>query len=495
MTRHAREALTLADIADLVSVRDADRGVRITSLSLDSRKAGPGSLFAALPGSKVDGLQFARGAVQNGAVAVLCDEASADAAPADAAVVSSANPRRALALVAGRFYRQRPRDIVAVTGTNGKTSVAAFTQQLWAAAGIRAATIGTLGITHPDGSVTPSLTTPDTITLHESLAELADAGVDAVALEASSHGLAQHRLDGLSLKAAAFTNLTRDHLDYHQSMEAYRAAKMRIFDLLEPSARAVVDADGEGASTVLGELRERRVPHISTGRNGRDIVLEDTRVADLSQVLKVRAFDESFELDLPLAGAFQASNALVAAGLAITSGVPVNTALQAIEALKGAPGRLELVGTVPSGGRVFVDYSHTPASLTTALATLRPYSSGRLIVLGGAGGDRDPGKRPLMGEAMAKGADMVIVTDDNPRSEDPAEIRRAILEGCPDAAEIADRGAAIAEGVRMLGAGDVLLVAGKGHETGQTIGDVTLPFSDHEAVRAAVAALSKRETP
>ena len=406
--------------------------------------------------------------------------------PANVVYVRVADARAALARAAAKLHPRQPETIVAVTGTNGKTSVVSFTRQIWAAAGHKAASLGTLGVSSPSGEVTGSLTTPDPVALHQLLDKLAGEGVTHLALEASSHGLDQRRLDGVRISAGAFTNLTRDHLDYHPTLEAYRAAKLRLFDTLLPEgAGAVVNADSPEARIVAAVAQQMKLRLISVGSAGADLTLVAATPEGFAQSLHVRAGGKEYRLHLPLVGAFQASNALIAAGLAIATGVPADQALAALEDLEGAAGRLEYVGK-KGNAPIFVDYAHTPDALANALDALRPFASGRLLVVFGAGGDRDPGKRPLMGAVAAKRADRAFVTDDNPRSEDPAAIRKAILASAPGAIEIGDRAAAIAAAVGELKAGDVLLVAGKGHETGQILGDRTLPFSDQAAVRAAL---------
>ncbi|MGD9739174.1 MAG: UDP-N-acetylmuramoyl-L-alanyl-D-glutamate--2,6-diaminopimelate ligase [Bauldia sp.] len=459
--------------------------VEVVGITADSRAVRPGLLFAALRGAKADGAAFAAAAIAAGAAAIL--------APTDFAlddpgipVVRVDDPRRALALAAARFYPRQPRHLVAVTGTSGKTSVAVFTRQIFEAAGFPAASVGTIGVVAP-GRIEPGgLTTPDPVKLHRTLDELAAAGVDHAAIEASSHGLDQHRLDGLRLAAAGFTNLGRDHLDYHPDVEDYFRAKLRLFsEILPEGGTAVVNADSEYAPRVIGAVR-RGARTMTVGEAGEDIRILSARPDGLAQVLALEVFGSRAEIRLPLAGTFQAANAAMAAGLAIAAGIDPATAIAALEKLEGAPGRLDKVGETPDGAAVFVDYAHKPEAIRAALAALRPMTSGRLIVVFGAGGDRDPGKRPLMGAAAAETADIVIVTDDNPRSEEPAAIRRAILAGAPGAIEIAGRAAAIDAAVAMLRHGDVLCVAGKGHETGQTIGDMIFPFSDHEVVREAL---------
>jgi UDP-N-acetylmuramoyl-L-alanyl-D-glutamate--2,6-diaminopimelate ligase len=376
--------------------------------------------------------------------------------------------------------------IAAVTGTSGKTSVAAFTRQIWAALGHGAASIGTVGIVTPTREVYGSLTTPDPIGLHRTLHELAGEGVSHLAIEASSHGLDQHRLDGLRIAAGGFTNLSRDHLDYHPTLEAYLAAKLRLFtDLIQPGGAAVVVADHEHAEAVTAAAKQRGLRLVTVGRKGEGIRLIDAAIDGFAQALEVAHAGNTYEVRLPLPGAFQVENALVAAGLAIATGSDPAATLAALAQLKGAKGRLELVGE-NNGAPIFVDYAHKPDALAKALEALRPYASKRLIVVFGCGGDRDPGKRPMMGAIAAQMADRVIVTDDNPRTELPAAIRAAILAGSPGAIEIGDRREAIGASIAELRRGDVLLIAGKGHETGQIVGKQVLPFSDHEAVAAVL---------
>ena len=474
-------------IVDVAPTGDPD----IAGLGADSRKAGPGFLFAALAGTRADGAKFVGDAVRRGAVAVLTGAATDVGAPG-VPVLRAAEPRRALALLAARFHGVQPATIVAVTGTSGKTSVAAFTRQIWASRGFRAASIGTIGIVRPDGASYGSLTTPDPVDLARDLADLAREGVDHVALEASSHGLDQHRLDGVRLVAGAFTNLSRDHLDYHPSVEQYFDAKMRLFqELVPPGGPVVVEMDtAEGVKAAeRARAAGRRVFGVGRGGDGLKLVAVEPEAG--RQRLTVLADGKTVTVRLPLLGTFQVSNALVAAGLAIVTGMPAAAALAALEGLAGAPGRLDLVGSTPAGAPVFVDYAHKPDALEKVLEALRPYTDGRLVVVFGCGGDRDAGKRPIMGEIATRLADTVIVTDDNPRSEEAAAIRRQILAAAPGAIEIGDRGRAIREAVRMLMGGDVLVVAGKGHETGQIVGKTVLPFSDHDSVRAALLELAR----
>jgi UDP-N-acetylmuramoyl-L-alanyl-D-glutamate--2,6-diaminopimelate ligase len=374
-----------------------------------------------------------------------------------------------------------------VTGTSGKTSVAAFLRQIWQTAGRRAASIGTIGIVTPDYATYGSLTTPDPVDLAKSFQRLAGEGVTHVAIEASSHGLDQHRLDGVSLAAGAFTNLSRDHLDYHPSVEAYFEAKMRLFDaLLVPGKGAVIDVDSDYGSATEARARARGLNVVTVGGRGRDLKVVGTQPDGFAQIVAVEAFGIRRDVRLPLLGTFQVSNALVAAGLAIVTGLEPDVALAAIERLEGAPGRIELAGTTRSGAAVFIDYSHKPDALEKAIEALRPYATGRLVVIFGCGGNRDPGKRLLMGEIATRLADVTIVTDDNPRNEDPADIRRQIMAAAPGALEIGDRHQAIRTGVGLLQNGDILMIAGKGHETGQIVGDRVLPFSDLDEAKAAL---------
>lgn len=478
--------MELHALLDFEPIPEPLRAVQITGLTADSRSVEPGYLFAALSGSRTDGARFARDAAQSGAAVVL---AGPDAViDVEIPVIRVADPRRALALAAARLFGRQPGTVVAVTGTSGKTSVASFVRQIFTAAGNAAASLGTIGVVSPAGSVYGSLTTPDPVDLHRILKELADAGVTHAALEASSHGLDQRRLDGVRFAAGAFTNLGRDHLDYHPTREAYFAAKLRLFEnLLPEGAPAVIDADRPEAVRVIDVAIANRLKVFSVGRSGDAIRLLDNRPDGFRQRLTVNAGAGTREVLLPLAGGFQVSNALVAAGLAISTGTDADTALAALEMLEGAKGRLELAGRTGNGAMVFIDYAHKPDAIVTALQALRPFAAGRLAIVVGAGGDRDTGKRPLMGKASVDNADTVYVTDDNPRSEDPAAIRAEILAEAPGAIEIGDRRRAIETAIDALGAGDILLVAGKGHETGQIVGDTVLPFSDHDVVAETLA--------
>jgi UDP-N-acetylmuramoyl-L-alanyl-D-glutamate--2,6-diaminopimelate ligase len=459
-------------------------GIDIAGLTADSREVQPGWLFAALRGSKADGSRFVADAVAKGAAAILAEQGAQ--LPVDCRVpfLRSFEPRRALALMAARFYGAQPETVVAVTGTSGKTSVADFARQIFAGLGHKAASLGTIGLIAPGERRYGSLTSPDPVTLHRTLAELAAGGITHLTLEASSHGLDQRRVDGLRLKAAAFTNLGHDHLDYHPSVEAYLAAKLRLFsEVLPPDGVAVVNADSELAGEVTAVARRAGRTVMTVGRGGETLALEGLEPERFAQRLRVRHAGGAADILLPLPGAYQAANALLAAGLAIAGREAADRVLRALERLEGVKGRLEVMGLV-GGGLTVIDYAHKPDALAAALKALRPFAPGKLICVFGCGGDRDRAKRPIMGRTAASLADTVIVTDDNPRSESPEAIRAAILAGAPAAREIGDRAEAIAAGARLLGAGDVLLVAGKGHETGQIVGDRVIPFSDHEVVRS-----------
>jgi len=457
--------------------RDLADDPEITGVTADSRLVRPGFLFAALSGAKVDGKAFAPAAVKAGAAAILSGEPIPGLA---APVIADHDPRRAYALAAAAFWGVQPRVCVAVTGTNGKTSVAGFCRQIFIRAGHKAASMGTLGVRAGDEQITPpGLTTPDAADIARLLANLAGRGVTHLALEASSHGIEQRRLDGVQLTAAGFLNLTQDHLDYHGTMGAYRAAKLRLFETLLPrGATAVLNADSDSFPAFVGAASLSGHTVMSVGERGQALHLKARELTPGGQILTLIAQEREHRVRLPLVGAFQASNALVAAGLCIAAGEDLDTVLGALEHLEGAPGRLQRVGRGARGGEAFIDYAHTPDGLETILTALRPHVAGKLIVVFGAGGDRDRGKRPIMGAIASRLADVVIVTDDNPRSEVPAAIRAAILASAPGAQEIGDRRAAIAAGAAILGEGDILVVAGKGHEQGQIVGDRVIPFDD-----------------
>ncbi|AZO13841.1 UDP-N-acetylmuramoyl-L-alanyl-D-glutamate--2,6-diaminopimelate ligase [Mesorhizobium sp. M2A.F.Ca.ET.043.05.1.1] len=477
----------LKDLAGILPVEGtASRDLEVTGLSSDSRAVKTGVVFFAIAGSKADGSAYAADAASRGASAIVTGKGAA-VSGLSIPVLAVDDPRHALALAAARFFGRQPETMVAVTGTAGKTSVAAFTRQIWEQAGFAAASIGTTGVVAPGRNEYGSLTTPDPVALHRLLKELADAGVTHASMEASSHGLDQRRLDGVKLAAGAFTNLGRDHMDYHPTVEDYHRAKLRLFDTLLPKgAPAIVFADDPWSEPTIKAAMAAGLKVLTVGRHGDFLTLKRVEHERHRQRAEVVADGVLYEVDLPLAGDFQIANALVSAGLAIATGTPVDKALAALEKLKGAPGRLDLVGATAAGAPVYVDYAHKPDALENVLTSVRPFTTGRVIVVFGCGGDRDRGKRPIMGEIATRLADIVIVTDDNPRTEVPETIRAAILAAAPDAIEIGDRRKAIHEAVAMLRAGDTLIVAGKGHEEGQTVGAQTFHFSDHEEVRDAL---------
>ena len=461
--------------------------LEVSGISSDSRQIRPGFVFAAISGSKADGARFIADAIAKGAAAVLASEETEVADHGDVPVLRASEPRRALALMAARFYGlQQPETTVAVTGTSGKTSVADFTRQIYGTLGYKSASLGTIGVVKGDSAIYGSLTTPDPVSLHKTLAELAAEGITHLAFEASSHGLDQHRLDGVVLKAAAYTNLGRDHLDYHPTVEEYLAAKLRLFtDLLPEDGIAVINADGAESERAIQAAEDAGRRVFTVGRAGTGLKLTRLVREGFAQRMAVAHEGRTFDIRLPMLGEYQASNALVAAGLAIATGEVPGRVLPAMQSLKGVKGRLEIVGEA-RGGLAVVDYAHKPEALAAVLDALRPFATGKLICVMGCGGDRDKGKRPIMGAIAVEKSDVVIVTDDNPRTEKPETIRAEILAAAPGAQEIGDRAEAIAAGVAMLGEGDVLVVAGKGHETGQIVGDKVLPFSDHDEVRKAL---------
>ncbi|HEY4114442.1 MAG TPA: UDP-N-acetylmuramoyl-L-alanyl-D-glutamate--2,6-diaminopimelate ligase [Rhizomicrobium sp.] len=462
---------------------------KFTGLASDSREVKPGDLFAAISGVREDGARYIEDAVKRGAVAVLArPEFASRVRELGVAFLPDENPRLRLALMASSFFGAQPDAIAAVTGTNGKTSVTVFLRQIWTFAGLKAASLGTIGIVTPKGEIPLSHTTPDAIEIHRRLAELKRSGIEHVAFEASSHGLDQFRIDGVKIAAAAFTNITRDHLDYHKTFEDYLAAKLRLVELVRDGGVVVVNVDAAHSEDFVAAARARNLKLLTVGERGEALRLLGREPHGDGQTLRVAYAGRTHQIELPLAGDFQAANALVAAGLALGMGEPDEKVFAALAQLKGAPGRLEKVAYSANGAPIYVDYAHTPDALETVLKALRPHARGKLHVIFGCGGDRDRGKRPLMGEAAAKFADSVIVTDDNPRSEHAASIRREALTGCPDAREIGDRAEAIHAGIAALRGGDVLVIAGKGHEQGQIIGSVTRPFSDrNEAIKAALA--------
>ncbi|HEY7232256.1 MAG TPA: UDP-N-acetylmuramoyl-L-alanyl-D-glutamate--2,6-diaminopimelate ligase [Pseudolabrys sp.] len=477
--------MKLRDLLPEAALDARQAAIDIAGIAADSRKIKPGFLFAAIAGAKADGAHFARQAVRAGAVAVIAEQRP-DGLPDTVVYVPASNARRTLSLAAARFYPRQPQTIAAVTGTSGKTSVVAFTRQIWSTLGFQSASVGTVGVVSPKGEHYGSLTTPDPVELHHTLDQLSGEGVTHLALEASSHGLDQHRLDGVRISAGGFTNLSRDHLDYHPDIEAYLAAKLRLFeDLIVAGGTAVIGIDDCYAGQVVEASRKRRLKVMTVGEHGEDIKLSGGTIDGFAQVVDIVHGGRTYKVKLPLVGAFQVQNAGVAAGLAIATGAEPVLTFAALEHLTGAKGRLELVGN-RNGAPIFIDYAHKPDALKKALASLRPYAKRKLTVVFGAGGDRDSGKRPIMGRVAVEGADKVIITDDNPRSENPAAIRAAVLADAPGAAEIGDRSEAIRKAIADLTSGDVLLIAGKGHETGQIVGDRILPFSDHEAVANAL---------
>ncbi len=478
-------------LSALAGLAVSDGDPEIHGLTADSRAVKPGYLFAALPGAKADGLAFVPDAIRNGAVAVLGGDGLAHQSIGIPLVIDR-NPRLRLAHMAAAFYGRQPRIIVAVTGTNGKTSVASFVRQIWTTLGYKAASFGTVGVVSPSGTRALSHTTPDPVEIHRLLAGLADEGVDHTAFEASSHGLAQYRVDGVKLRAAAFTNLTRDHLDYHETVEAYEAAKLRLFvDVLPSDGAAVINCDSPGAPAFMRAATSRGQRLIRVGEADADLRIVARETRGDGQALGVTWDGRRYDIVLPLAGAFQASNVLVAAGLVLASGGKADGVMAALAGLQGAAGRLEKVGVSARGVPVYIDYAHTPDAVETVLRALRPHARDKLWIVLGCGGDRDAGKRPLMGAAAHCFADRVIVTDDNPRTEDAGLIRRAVLKGAPQGMEIADRAQAIEAAVLSAGAGDVVVIAGKGHETGQVVGRETRPFNDADEVRAVIARAKK----
>lgn len=483
--------MKLSELADTIGVSpEGSADVQVTGVTADSRQTGPGMLFVAVPGAKADGAAYAADAAKRGAAAVVVSE-KAELPGIEVPAFAVADPRQALSELAAKLHPGQPATMVAVTGTSGKTSVASFTRQIWEAQGLAAASIGTTGVVAPGRNDYGSLTTPDPVALHKLLSELSRSGVTHAAMEASSHGLDQKRLDGVKLSAAGFTNLGRDHMDYHPTIEHYHASKLRLFEALLPKgAPAVIFADDLWSEPTVTAAEKAGCTVLTVGRKGEFLRLKRVEHERHRQRAEIEAGGVLHEIDLPLAGEFQVANALVAAGLAIATGTPAGAALRALETLKGAPGRLDLVGTSANGAPVYVDYAHKPEALENVLQSVRPFTTGRVIVVFGCGGDRDKGKRPIMGAIAERLADVTVVTDDNPRSEVPATIRGEILAAAPRAIEIGDRRAAIAEAVSMLKPGDTLIVAGKGHEEGQTIGTETYPFSDHAEVRAALRGIA-----
>jgi len=470
----------------LGALTGGDESEPVTGFAIDHRKVAQGTVFGAFEGAQVNGEDFIPAAVAAGAIAVV---ARPDARVEGAVHIAAEGPRACFATLAARFFAPFPPTTVAVTGTNGKTSCVELTRQLWRMAGHHAASIGTLGVTTADERVSTGLTTPDVVTFLSNVAGLAREGVSHVAFEASSHGLTQYRTEGLPVAAAAFTNLSRDHLDYHGDMAAYFTAKLRLFaEVVGDGGAVVVWADDPNAERVIDLARARRLRLITVGEHGDTLRLVGREPTLLGQALTIAGEDgREHRVMLPLIGAYQAANALTAAGLVIATGGDVAATIAGLGRLQPVRGRLERAAITASGAPVYVDYAHTPDALDAAIAALKPHVAGRLIAVFGAGGDRDAGKREPMGQAAANGADVVIVTDDNPRSEDPAAIRAEVLKGAPNATEIGDRRAAIAAALGMAGAQDIVLIAGKGHEGGQIVGDLVLPFDDVQVARECAA--------
>ena len=471
--------MKLRDIASI------DSDSEVTGFAIDDRKVTKGSVFGAFPGTVFNGEDFVPRAVERGAIAVVArPEAKVENVPH----LADAEPRRLFAELAAKFYAPYPETIVAVTGTNGKTSTVEMTRQIWRMTGHRSASIGTLGVTTSDDQVKTGLTTPDIVTFLHNMAGLKRMGISHVAYEASSHGLHKHRAEGDPLAAAAFTNFSRDHLDYHPSMESYFEAKMRLFDeLLSPGSPAVIWTDDPKSEEVMERARRRGHEVLTVGRKGEIIRLVEQAPTALGQTLMLDRGGKPYRLALPLIGAYQASNVLTAAALVLATGGEWDDVFSAMQRVSPVRGRLERAVISRAGVPVYIDYAHTPDALEAAIAALRPHVEGRLITVFGAGGDRDKGKRPEMGAVAVRLSDAVIVTDDNPRGEDPAKIRSAIMAGAPGATEVAGRREAIAEAIRIAKAGDIILVAGKGHETGQIIGDRVLPFDDALVARECAA--------
>lgn len=459
--------------------------VVVTGLSVDSRQVEPGHIFAALPGTALDGRDFIPQAINNGAIAIL---STPDADTNGLPLLASDEPRLDYARLAKRLYPGQPATVVAVTGTNGKSSTVEFLRQIWQAAGHPAACFGTLGVRSPSGLMSMSHTTPDALALHKTLNDLHAQGVTHAAMEASSHGLDQRRMDEVALSAAGFTNLTQDHFDYHETPEAYFDAKARLFtELLPGRSPVVIMVDDQAGRDFFATCETAGFYGRSIGWAGRDIRIAEIMPRAASQTVTLVIDGERAVVEIPLAAEFQALNAVTALGLALSTGVPKDVALSALEKLSGVAGRLEMAGRKANGAPVFIDFAHTEDGLSKLLRSVRPHVEGKLRVVFGCGGDRDPDKRSKMGAVAARHADDAIVTDDNPRSEMPATIRAAVMQGCPDATEIGDRRAAIAEGIARLEAGDCLVVAGKGHEQGQIVGDAVIPFNDVTVVQELLA--------
>lgn len=482
-------------LTDLLGVYEGAHNPEITNVTQDSRAVRAGSLFVAIKGVKSDGHDFVATAIENGAAAVVVAQGFDVADAVDCAVVHVENTRAALSMAAAHFYPAQPVHIVAITGTNGKTSVAHFVRQLWTAQGCKAASLGTLGV-HGDGvDVAGKLTTPDTVGLHKTLSDLAGKGIDHLAMEASSHGIEQHRLDGVKLRAAGFTNLSRDHLDYHGDMDRYFAAKARLFtEILPADGAAVVNADTEYGQKLMAQCKAHGIRVISYGHEGTDIKVDYITPTHDGQDIHITVSGQRHHLKLPLVGGFQVMNALCALGLCLADDgdVRVERWLAALVGLQGAPGRLQLVEGHPYGA-VYVDYAHTPDALDNVLRALRSHVDGKLYCIVGCGGDRDAGKRPIMGRIANDLADVAIITDDNPRSEAPAAIRTQMMEDAPEAREIGDRAEAIKWAINDMADGDILVIAGKGHEQGQIVGDEVLPFDDAAQAAKEIGLIGQRE--
>ena len=470
----------------LVGELAGDAGsTRVTGFAIDNRKVAPGTIFGAFQGAAFNGEDFIPAAIEAGAIAVV---ARPEVKVIGAIHIADDNPRKAFAAIASRFYAPFPAHVAAITGTNGKTSTVELTRQLWRMSGHSAASIGTLGITTADEQVRTGLTTPDIVTFLSNMAGLEREGVTHAIFEASSHGLDQYRIAGVPVQVVAFSNLSRDHLDYHGTMDAYFEAKMRLFDeVATENATAVIWADDEWSEKVIARAKARPLRLITVGTQGQGIKLISREPTQLGQTLEISIQGEASKVKLPLIGAYQAANTLVSAGIAIASGCDAEEVVANLARLQPVRGRLERAAISRSGAPVYVDYAHTPDGLEAAIAALRPHTKGKLIVAFGAGGDRDAGKRPIMGEIATRDADIVIVTDDNPRTEDPAEIRRQVLSGAPGALDIGDRREAFTEAIRQAAADDIVMIAGKGHEVGQIIGDKTYPFDDVEVARECAA--------
>jgi len=487
------ELIKIADMDGQSGDHPMGDQIEIVGITADSRKVETGFLFVALKGNVSDGTKFIPQAIEAGAAAILTHD-GADVTDINVPVLKFEDPRLALSKLAAAFYPVQPETMVAVTGTAGKTSVAAFIRQIWKKAGYAAASIGTTGVNAPGRDEYGSLTTPDPVDLHALLQELAKEGVTHGAMEASSHGLDQFRLDGVRLSAAGFTNLGRDHMDYHPTVEHYFASKMRLFeDLLPKNSPAIIYADDPWSEKAAAAAKASGHEVLTVGRKGNYLTLMRVEHERFCQIAEIRHAGKHYRIQFPLAGDFQIANALVAAGLAIASGTSPDIAIKALETMEGAPGRLDLVGYTQNNSPCYVDYAHKPEALENVLTSLRPFTTEKLYCVFGCGGDRDPGKRAIMGEIAARLADKVIVTDDNPRTEDAGAVRSQIMAAAPDALEIADRKLAIEEAVGMMGEGDCLVVAGKGHEVGQIVGTITHPFSDHDVLRMALLSTGGRK--